>query len=181
MTAHSRNTESVDDTGKVALLPWTRFALRWSGWRPGQRVDSTFFRVSLEEAGYIFRPSAAAMLQEFGGIAVALDCSWSKIVLMRWVSMNQFWIGLDERRTLDPEMTMAQFRNPPLPMAEYERRVGCGLTPIGGLPSRWWYLLVGENNSVYAVDQKRIAVVGESAVAAINRLVYSRDFMREVD
>jgi hypothetical protein len=120
------------------------------------------------------------MLQEFGGIAVALECSSLKIFLMRWVSMNEFWIGLDERSCCDSELAMDQFRNP-LPMDEYERRVGCGLTPIGGLPNRRYFLLIGENDSVYAVDHKRIELVGKSPIAAINQLVYSLDVVQEVD
>jgi len=165
---------------ELQMLTRTRLALWLTGWRRPRFGSDIAFETSLEKMGYAVIPAAKELLREFCGIAIGYD-SWRwKRFLLFWVSVNQFWIGVLDSDSLFDE-TMDQFRGPSLQMEEYRRRIGFNVTPVGGIPNRRLYILVGANHALYAVGEQRIWLIGKSTIGALNRLVYDWNFLQEVD
>ena len=171
-----------EDSVETKMLRRTRIALALSGWRPGRAVTCTAFQGSLVEMGYVVVPAATAVLREFCGVGIGFESRRWKQLLNLWVSANQFWIGALESDDFF-DMIVDQFRDPlpRLPMDEYRLRIGCDLTPIGGIARQCWYIAVGANQALYAVGGKHAWLIGRSTTEALNRLVYNRDPLQKID
>ena len=126
--------------------------LRVAGWSPGRSVDVSSPRAMLEERGYAVGPLTEAFLREFDGLTVDY---------VRNGHADSVWFDAG-RASVEADAEW---------VAEYGRRLGESLVPIGFSNHDHLLVMIAGSGSFYGGFDNFLCQLGPSAPAMIDNIV----------